>query len=372
MRIGILIHSLDGGGGEAVARLWVTELARRGHHLVCLVYAAETAEVPAGAARVVTFDRTSAADRWTRLPGWVRQTVRANALDVVVSVLDFSNITLLRAFSGRPHHPALVVTEHSVMDLMWRHEGAAGQVKRLLAKGLYRHADAVIAVSHAVATDLRIGQAVPAEKLFVLPNAIAGSADSPGWAEATRPADPRLLYVGRLAPEKQPALFLDTTLELLSRNSAWRGLMIGDGPSRAELTETVSRQGLPIEFAGWVQPWQGLARAGDCLLMTSDVEGLGNVLVEAAAAGLGCVAPSSALGVADAVISGVTGVLARSSRPTDMADAVIHATALGRQPATVAAWLRNFDPVIAGGRLEVILQAVVADATLGVCTSSPR
>jgi glycosyltransferase involved in cell wall biosynthesis len=148
--------------------------------------------------------------------------------------------------------------------------------------------------------------------------------------------------------------------------------MIGDGPSRCSLTNTVAREHLRVEFAGWVQPWQRLARPGDCLLMTSDVEGFGNVLVEAAAAGLTCVAPSSALGVADAIISGITGVLARSTRPIDLADAVAEATALPIGSPAVTRWLGNFDPVVAAGRLDIILRSVVADATLTRCTSSPR
>jgi len=283
-------------------------------------------------------------------------------------VLDFSSITLLRAFSGRRDRPALILTEHSVPDLMWQHEGAGGRVKRLLAKGLYRRADAVVAVSHAVATDLRVAQAVPAERLFVLPNAVREVIDAidstvvgpPGRA-APPSVELRVVYVGRLAPEKRPDRFLETMRELRNRGFSWRGLIIGNGPMLATLHETVQREGLPVDFTGWVHPWQQLVRVGDCLLLTSDVEGLGNVLVEAAAVGVPCVAPSSALGVADAVIPGVTGVLARSPRAADLADAVVEAAVLQWESATVAPWLRNFDPEVAARRLEDIVRSVVRD-----------
>jgi glycosyltransferase involved in cell wall biosynthesis len=371
MRIGLLIHSLDGGGAEAVARLWVTELSARGHRLVCLVYGPTQYQPTNPAIEVISFPGSSAAQRWAKLSSWVRREASAHALDAVVSVLDFSSITLLRAFGGRSDRPALVLTEHSVPDLMWRHEGAGGHVKRLLAKGLYRRADAVVAVSHAVATDLRVAQAISAERLFVLPNAVSevesALGDADGRLTAGRPSgapddvsgEPRLLYVGRLSPEKRPDRFLDTMRELRDRGIGWRGLVIGAGSELASLQESVVRDGLPIDFAGWVQPWQRLVRPGDCLLLTSDVEGLGNVLIESAIVGVPCVAPSSALGVADAVVSGVTGVLARSPRPVDLADAVVEAAALRWDPAAVTGWLRNFEPGVAAERLEEIIRAVV-------------
>src|SRR5664280_2635675 len=370
LRIGLLIHSLDGGGAEPVARLWIEGLARRGHHVVCMVYGPTTYQSTDVAIEVVAFPGRSTIDRWTRLPGWVRRTARACSLDTVVSLLDFSNITLLRAFAGRSGKPALVITEHTVPDLMWRHEGAGGHAKRLLAKVLYRRADAVVAVSHAVATDLRVAYAVSAERLFVLPNAIRDVVDAveaPGDSQSQSPVstvvEPRVLYVGRLTPEKRPDRFLETMLELRGRGIAWRGLVIGAGPAWSDLQATVQWQGLPVDFAGWVQPWQQLVHTGDCVLLTSDVEGLGNVLIEAAAAGVPCVAPSTALGVADALLPGVTGVLARSSRPADLADAVIEAAAMHWEPADIAPWLLNFSPEVATGRLEDILRSVTGTGT---------
>jgi glycosyltransferase involved in cell wall biosynthesis len=71
------------------------------------------------------------------------------------------------------------------------------------------------------------------------------------------------------------------------------------------------------------------------------VEGFGNVLIEAAAAGIPSVARSSALGVADAVIPGVTGELVASGTPEQLADGVLRAIT-ARPADPVAAWLRRF------------------------------
>ena len=83
-------------------------------------------------------------------------------------------------------------------------------------------------------------------------------------------------------------------------------------------------------------------------------------LTEAAAAGIPCVAPSSALGVADAIVPGLTGVLALSARPEDLADGVLEATALP-SPVALEGWLSRFSDSSAVDGLERVLKRVVAD-----------
>jgi glycosyltransferase involved in cell wall biosynthesis len=79
--------------------------------------------------------------------------------------------------------------------------------------------------------------------------------------------------------------------------------------------------------------------ASAVVLLPSPCEGFGNVLVEAAAAGVPSVAISSALGVADAVVPGLTGELALSDDPGDVADAVEKAATLS---VDAGAWLERF------------------------------
>jgi len=356
LRIGVLIPSLHGrGGAEPVARAWIRQAIDRGHEVVALVYESHAAAPVDLPCQTEVFGRQRVVDRWLRLPDWVRATSSARRLDVVVGVLDFSNIVLLRAFRGRLDRPALVISEHSVPDVYWNYDGTGGRVKRQLARRLYRRADAAIAVSHAVATDLRVGLGVAADKIFVVPNTI--TVDGSGAARLRVSGSARrVLLVGRLCPVKRAERLLDTVAELARRGGDWCALVIGDGPTRPQLEEDARRRRLPMHFAGWQEPWQQLARPGDCLLLTSDIEGFGNVLVEAAAAGVASVAPSSALGVADAVIPGLTGVLACSARATDLADALEHAAELTWDSGDIAGWLANFSPAATVERFEAVLR----------------
>ena len=82
------------------------------------------------------------------------------------------------------------------------------------------------------------------------------------------------------------------------------------------------------------------------------------MLVEAAAVGIPSVTSSRALGVADAVVPQVTGVLAMGSSAEDYAAAVIEAMTI--TPVVAPQWLTNFSPIASGDKLLAALRATVA------------
>jgi glycosyltransferase involved in cell wall biosynthesis len=157
------------------------------------------------------------------------------------------------------------------------------------------------------------------------------------------PNDLHLVHVGRHVAQKRPHLFLEVIQELVGRGVAVRGSVIGDGPMR-ESTELKSAElGLDVSFLGWREPWWEAVSNVDCLVLTANVEGLGNVLIEAAATGIPSVASSRALGVADAIVPGITGELALTDDPQAYADSVLRAAALDLDsPSNVGAWLERF------------------------------
>jgi len=362
MRIGLVVHDLSGGGAEAVARSWASGLTDLGHDVVFLLYG-RTAEADVSLTGLPTavFPKRagSTGSRWTALPRWIRREADRRDLDVLLAVLDFSNVVALLAGLGgaRP----VIISEHAVPSLLWRHRGAGGLAKQLAARALYRRADAVLAVSHAVATDLRVALHVAAERIVVLSNPVPVRPPS----HESGPAGPgrRVLLVGRCAPEKRLDRAFEVVRELRSRGLDWTGCVLGDGPLRAALETTAETNGLPVEFTGWVNPWQSRARPGDVLLVTSDLEGFGNVLVEAAAAGIPSVAPSPALGVADAVLPGVTAVLSPTTRIGDLADAVLRAADLPVLSPAVQTWLARFAPEQAAAALDAVLTRVRRERT---------
>lgn len=97
-----------------------------------------------------------------------------------------------------------------------------------------------------------------------------------------------LLYVGRLAAEKNVALALDSFEQLRRYRPSLRMVVVGDGPQRAAL----QRAHPDVRFAG-VQRGDALARhcaSADVFLFPSLTDTFGNVVLEAMASGLATVA----------------------------------------------------------------------------------
>jgi glycosyltransferase involved in cell wall biosynthesis len=169
----------------------------------------------------------------------------------------------------------------------------------------------------------------------------------------------RVGFVGRIVEQKRPLLFVQAVAALRSRGVDAEGVVLGVGPLQEAMQQEAEGRGVPLTFRGWHQNWLLAADEIDCLLLSSSVEGLGNVLVEAASVGLPCVAWSGALGVADAMISGVTGGLALRDTASDYADALQEVAFRDFEPSDVDGWLQRFDADRSTSNLEAVLRAAI-------------
>lgn len=137
----------------------------------------------------------------------------------------------------------------------------------------------------------------------------------------------RLLYVGRLAPEKGIDMLL-RALSLLAPNIAASVelTIAGDGPSRHELKQlwlTLSR-GTNVTFLGSVSSDKivDIYARHDVMVLPSHTEPWGLVVNEALSAGLPVVAPYWVGAVADLVDNQVNGIVTESNSPASLAEAI--------------------------------------------------
>ncbi|WP_143967996.1 glycosyltransferase family 4 protein [Tepidimonas fonticaldi] len=131
-----------------------------------------------------------------------------------------------------------------------------------------------------------------------------------------QPGERVLLYVGRLAPEKNLELLAAAYDAMRAVQPGWRLVVVGDGPQRAWLAQRCPQAVLLGALAG-----EALAQAyanGDLLAFPSLTETFGNVTLEALASGLPVLAFDYAA-AAEVVRHGDSGLLA----PVGDADAYL-------------------------------------------------
>jgi glycosyltransferase involved in cell wall biosynthesis len=106
------------------------------------------------------------------------------------------------------------------------------------------------------------------------------------WGAA--PEDPVVIYVGRLAPEKNLPLVIKAFEAMVAAEPRARLVLVGDGPARSDL----EARNKGYVFAG-MRRGEDLAAhyaSGDIFLFPSTTETYGNVTMEAMASGLAVVA----------------------------------------------------------------------------------
>lgn len=195
---------------------------------------------------------------------------------------------------------------------------APSTLRRQIQGFLLRRVDLILAVSETTRRQLVEGFGVPSRRVAVARTGVPAEFFRVPPRSAAGPG--RLLFVGNLSPEKNPAMVLDVLGRLRGRTEL---RFLGDGPLRGELEEQAARLGLSnrVEFAGSVEDLRPHLAWADVLVATSRTEGLPGAVLEAAAAGVPTVAFAVG-GTWEAIEDGKTGRLVSSGDVVAMAEAI--------------------------------------------------
>ncbi len=301
LTIRVLAGSLGGGAGSHVYnRELIRRLAARGHRLSVVAFdggdsvadVADVVELPLrgfSQAPAVWPLATGLEHAYLGLRFARRDWQKA---DVVIG----AEHLFIRAHARKLPSTPLVYLPHS---LVVAHEIDGYQLPERMArftKGVYRRVQQW-AIEHAAVT-LRftkmacdvLAAAYPdltVRRFAVNPIGV----DLPSRTRANgRSGEVRLLYVGQLIPRKRVELILAALHK--APTDHWSLDIVGDGPSRASLERQAGELGLRgrVRFHGFqLDPAKWYCQA-DLLLLTSQSESLGMVLLEAMSHGVPCMA----------------------------------------------------------------------------------
>ena len=215
----------------------------------------------------------------------------------------------------------------------WELEGVLNHARRRelvtrVSLAILRRASAWIAVSRELKQAM-LAAGIPAARVHLLPNGVDTTRFAPAGREASRrhlglaPDGVRVVFVGRLVPEKELATLLEAWKVVTDKvEGAWLDL-VGSGPLAGELAKQSRRLGIAdtVVFHGERPGVERYLQAADCFVLPSSVEGMSNALLEAMATGLPVVATRIG-GTEQLVTDGVNGWLVSPGDADELARAI--------------------------------------------------
>jgi glycosyltransferase involved in cell wall biosynthesis len=197
-----------------------------------------------------------------------------------------------------------------------------------LARWKYQSAARVIVVSRAIQAVL--AQAgVDSARLRLVYEGVPDRPIVPGGRDALRalgvPDDaPVVGNIAALVDHKDHATLLRAAARVLARRPEVRFVIVGDGERRDALTRLAAEIGVTdrVIFAGFREDVDRLLPAFDVFCLSSHMEGLGTIVLDAMAFARPVVA-TAAGGIPESVVDGVTGRLTPTRDDAALADALL-------------------------------------------------
>jgi len=223
----------------------------------------------------------------------------------------------------------LLATSH-----LWTHQTGAVRFYEFLDGLTLRRFDAVVAVSHTIAGQLREA-GVPADKITVIDNGIDltpfNSAEPILKSELNAKGQLLIGAVGRLVEQKGMIYFLTAARQLLKEFPNLTFVIVGDGPDLGKLQLMAKELHIEdkVRFTGARYDMANVYASLDVFALASIEEGMPMALLEAMASRLP-VAATAVGAVPQIVVPGETGMLVKAGDAAEMAQAI---AALLRDPA---------------------------------------
>lgn len=319
-RIAFFIPDFSLGGAERVTVNIANGLVDRGHKVDVLVSrdAGELRGFVSDQVRVVSLapSRPGGLGVAAHLPALERYINRTGPA-AIFPHLEHPSIVCLTINATLNPETMIIPTQHSPYGVSREYSFKDRIVKELVPR-LYPSADRIIAVSDGVATSLQEATPISDRKVTVLNNPIdidrirtksLGGHDNKWLQDSDHTV---VLFVGRLAVEKDLDTWLRAFSHVSRRHSNLRAILLGTGPQRERILRLADELSIrnKIMLPGFESNPYPYMRDADLLLLSSRYEGLPTVVIEALACGCQVVSTDCPGGVAEILAHGEFGRLA--------------------------------------------------------------
>jgi glycosyltransferase involved in cell wall biosynthesis len=318
-------------GPHAVSRLIATlvrGIVDAGVEVDLLLPPAPPSDTPDLGCAVGIFPLQSGDDRAAL--GQLRAYLRERSPLAILTNRDRASALLARLDAGERPRTVLRIGTNVIEKLRKEHLFARRKARRQLTETFAR-ADALVGISDggcAALRELFAGrEAPPIHRIYNCIDALevarlsAEPVTHPWLAEKDKPV---VLSVGRLVGVKDYPTLIRAFGHVRKRMDC-RLIIAGEGRQRGKLETLIGRLGLrgSVDLPGFAPNPFALMKQADVFVLSSVFEGFGNVLTEALAAGLPCVATDCRSGPREILADGKYGRLARVGDPLGLADAIV-------------------------------------------------
>jgi len=348
-RIALFLRTLGGGGAERAHLNLARGLIDLGFQVDLILSSGqdrEIWEIPPGV-RVVDFKDSRVSASLFNLIRYLRQERPVALIPTLHYAIEVAIVAKLLA---RVPTKILVPEQNNpARDVMSEEKPHRRLLIPLFMRVLYPFADAVVGVSHGVATGLAQLSGLPLERIRVIFNPVI----FPGLQEkAQEPIDhpwfkpgerPVILGVGRLQEQKDfPTLI--RAFAKVRQTCPSRLVILGYGPDRPQLEALVQELGLTEDVdmsSGFVKNPFPYMKKTSVFVLSSAWEGMANVIVEALAVGTQVVSTNCESGPAEILNNGKYGHLVPVGDSKALAEEILQVLA-GKTMQIDSNWLDQF------------------------------
>ena len=350
--LSFVLPNLRAGGAEQVVITLLNGLASRGYSVELLLseYSGPLKTELDDSVKVATLPpaRTSVFGVAAHLPAIAMYLQQKNPA-AMFPHLEHPSVVCLTAHIATDTDTVVIPTQHSTLV------GPGGgtpkdRIVDNLVPHLYPSANRIIAVAQGVANSITERTAVDPSDVSILHNPVDIDRIQ---RQAQEPLEHDwfvndelkvILFVGRIAPEKDLQTWLQVFNSVHAENPRTRAVIAGRGPDREELLQFAERLGIAdvVAMPGYVDnPYKYMKRAS-VFLLSSRREGLPTVLIEALACGCPVVATDCRSGPREVLADGQFGQLAPVAEPSQIAKAVSEVLEQSPAPAKLRSRADNF------------------------------
>lgn len=262
-----------------------------------------------------------------KLPALVRL-IRREEPGAVVSFLPRANLgnVISKKLSGLNYR--CIVSERNFTTILYE-ETLPGKLMKLLLKVFYKHSDTVVATAEELGEEVARIYGVPRRKIRVIYNpydltkieALSREDVEIAWFNEDIPL---ILTAGRLIKQKNHAMLL-RAMKRVSEKFQVRLVIFGEGPLKEGLIRTAANLGVDKEvlLPGWRDNLFKYMSRAKVFALSSDYEGLPNVLIEALACGVPVISTDCPSGPKEILCGGKYGIVVPVGDEEAMAEGII-------------------------------------------------